>query len=389
LCWFYQTAIIESCVPFHRDRRADADTPAAKPVLTGRTHPSGSSQNLKEEITVKKTTLAAAAGLAASALLLAGCGGSTGGDDVAEGETYDWDMTITVSETSTWYEGAEKFGELLNEKSDGRMNLTVFANEQLSGGDPAAGVEMLSNGDKAFSYNSPIIYSGIDPRFSAITAPFLYADYAEADAAIADGGAEVYAKLTEDMGIKMLGFGESGFRQITNSERELTQPDDIKGLKLRVAGSELFLNIYKELGADPVTMNFSEVFTSLQNGTIDGQENPFDVIYSNGLMEVQGYLSVWNYVYDPLILGMNQELYEGLSDEDKKIVEEAAAEANAFQIELSREKEATQLAEMEQQMTVTKLNAEQLAAFRAALQPVYDAYESKWTPEVAEAVQPK
>ena len=342
---------------------------------------------------MKKTTLVA--GLAASVLLLAGCsgnagggtGGSGGGD--AEGATYDWDMTITVSETSTWYAGAEKFGELLNEKSDGRMTLNVFANEQLSGGDPAAGVEMLANGDKAFSYNSPIIYSGIDPRFSAITAPFLYADYAEADAAIADGGAAAYETLTDAMGIKMLGFGESGFRQVTNSKHEILAPSDIKGLKLRVAGSELFLNIYKELGADPVTMNFSEVFTSLQNGTIDGQENPFDVIYSNGLMEVQDYLTVWNYVYDPLILGMNKDMFEALSDEDKKIFEEAAAEANEYQIKLSRDKEAEQLAEMEDQMTVTTLTADQLAVFREALQPVYDAYESKWTTEVLEAVQPK
>lgn len=337
---------------------------------------------------MKKKTLVAV--FAASALALSGCasGGTAdaGGDSEA---TYDWDMTITVSEASTWWAGAEKFGELLAEKSDGRMTLNLFANEQLSGGDPAAGVEMLTNGDKTFSYNSPIIYSGIDPRFSAITAPFLYKDYAEADAAIADGGADAYGKLTEDLNIKMLGFGESGFRQITNNKLEITKPEDIKGLKLRVAGSELFLNIFKELGADPVTMNFSEVFTSLQNGTIDGQENPFDVIYSNGLMEVQDYLSVWNYVYDPLILGMNLDQYNELSDADKKIVDEASAEANAFQIDLSRGAEADQLAEMKKQMTVSELTPEQLTAFREALQPIYDAYSAKWTPEVLEAVQPK
>lgn len=334
----------------------------------------------------KKMTLVAAA-FAASALTLTACGGGTGDGASAEGETYSWDMTITVSETSTWWAGAEKFAELLDEKSDGRMTVNLFANEQLSGGDPAAGVEMLANGDKAFSYNSPIIYSGIDSRFSAITAPFLYADYDEADAAIADGGAEAYMGLTEDMGIKMLGFGESGFRQITNSKKEITEPGDIPGLKVRVAGSDLFLDIYQELGADPVSMNFAEVFTSLQNGTIDGQENPFDVIYSNGLMEVQDYLTVWNYVYDPLILGMNLEMYEALSDEDQAIVDEAAAEANEYQINLSRENEATQLAEMEEEMTVTTLDADQLQAFREAMQPVYDRYESKWTAEIADAVK--
>ena len=336
---------------------------------------------------MKKTTLVAA--LAASALALTACSGGSATGGSADGGTYSWDMTITVSETSTWWAGAEKFAELLDEKSDGRITLNIFANEQLSGGDPAAGVEMLANGDKAFSYNSPIIYSGIDPRFSAITAPFLYADYDEADAAIADGGAEAYERLTEEMGIKMLGFGESGFRQLTNGKHEVTTPDDVKGLKLRVAGSELFLDIYKQLGADPVTMNFSEVFTSLQNGTIDGQENPFDVIYSNGLMEVQDYLTVWNYVYDPLILGMNLDLYESLSDEDQAIVAEAAAEANAYQVALSRDNEAQQLAEMKEQMTVTELTADQLAVFRESMQPVYDLHADKWTAEVAEAVRPE
>lgn len=339
---------------------------------------------------MKKTSLAAV--LAASVLALTACsaGGGTDKSDGAgaAGQTNEWDMTITVSETSTWYAGAEKFAELLDEKSDGRMKLNIFANEQLSGGDPAAGVEMLSNGGKAFSYNSPIIYSGIDPRFSAINAPFLYANYDEADAAIAGGGAKAYEKLTEDMGIKMLGFGESGFRQLTNSKKEITSPDDVRGLKLRVAGSPLFLDIFRELKADPITMNFSEVFTSLQNGTIDGQENPFDVIYSNGLMEVQDYLTVWNYVYDPLILGMNLDMYNGLSDDDKTIVDEAAAEANSFQINLSRESESKQLAEMEKLMTVTTLTPKQIEVFRQAMQPVYETQADKWTDEVAEAVKP-
>lgn len=338
---------------------------------------------------LKKKTAFAAALLASTALVLTACSGGGGGSASGDGEeTYNWDMTITVSETSTWWAGAEKFADLLDEKSDGRMTLNLFANEQLSGGDPAAGVEMLASGNKTFSYNSPIIYSGLDSRFSAITAPFLYADHEEADKAMANGGVEAYEKLTEEMGIKMLGFGESGFRQVTNNTREVTEPADLKGLKLRVAGSDLFIDILQELQADPVSMNFAEVFTSLQTGAIDGQENPVDVIYSNGLVEVQDYLTLWNYVYDPLILGMNLEQYNSLSDDDKKIVDEAAAEANEFQVNLTRESEETQLAEMEKEMTVTTLDEAQLEAFRKAMEPVYDEYQAKWTPEVAEAVKP-
>lgn len=336
----------------------------------------------------KKQILVAA--IIASALTLTACSGGSGANDgpAAEGETYNWDMTISSSEASTWWAGAEKFGELLAEKSDGRMKLSVFAGDQLSGGDQVAGLEMLTNGDKAFAYYSTVIYSGVDPRFGAVNAPFLYESHEQADETLASTASDAYSKLTEDLDIQFLGFGESGFRQITNSKRPITTPEDVHGLKLRVAGPQLFLDIFRELGADPITMNFAEVFTSLQNGTIDGQENPIDAIYANGLPEVQEYMSVWNYVYDPLILGMNIDLFNSLSAGDQKIVIEAAAEANEFQIAVTREAEAKQLVEMKETMTVSELSPEQIAAFREALRPVYDLYADKWTAEVAEAVKP-
>lgn len=330
-----------------------------------------------------------AASVAALGLLLTGC--SSGGAGAAEGKgaSYNWDFTITVSDTSSWHAGAEKFAEVLDKESDGRMKVNIFANEQLSGGDAAAGVEQLMNGDKAFSYNSTIIYSGIDPRFGAINSPFLYTDYAEADAAIAAGGLDAYKKLSNEFKIELLGFGESGFRQITNSKHEILAPEDLAGLKLRVPGSSLFLEIFKTLGADPTSMNFSEVFTSLQNGTIDGQENPYDVIYSNGLAEVQKYMSTWNYVYDPLMLGMNKEIFDGLSADDQAIVQRAAAEANKLQVEENRSRGDKQLAEMKKTMTVSELTPEQVDAFRSKMAPVYEKFKSVWTEPLVTAVTPK
>lgn len=324
------------------------------------------------------------------ALMLTACGsGSSNAGAGAEGETYNWDFTVTVSDTSSWYLGAERFAEILNDESDGRITVNVYANEQLSGGDPAAGVEQLMNGDKAFSYNSTIIYSGIDPRYGAINAPFLYTDYEEADAAIEAGALDAYKELANEHGVELLGFGESGFRQITNNSKEIATPDDLKALKFRVPGSSMFLDIYSEMGADPITMNFSEVFTSLQNGTIDGQENPYDVIASNGLMEVQDYLTIWNYIYDPLMLGMNKEMYDELSDSDKELVQKAAAEANELQKETNRERGEEQLEEMKSTMTVTELDEQQVSVFRDSMAPIYDKYESVWTADLSEAVKPK
>jgi len=324
------------------------------------------------------------------ALVLTGCSsGVTDSSNDSGLPSYEWDFTITVSDKSSWNAGAERFAEVLDEESDGRIKVNIFTNEQLSGGDSAAGVEQLMNGDKAFSYNSTIIYSGIDPRFGVINAPFLYDSYETADAAIEAGALDAYKELSAEFDVQLLGFGESGFRQITNSKHEIHSPDDLEGLKFRVPGSSLFLSIFKELGADPISMNFSEVFTSLQTGTIDGQENPYDVIYSNGLTEVQDYMSVWNYIYDPLVLGMNKGMYDALSDDDKALVEMAAAEANKVQKSENRARESDQLAEMSEVMTVSELSAAELAVFSDAMGSVYDEFTDAWTPELLAAVRPE
>ncbi|MCW2131234.1 tripartite ATP-independent transporter solute receptor, DctP family [Arthrobacter sp. VKM Ac-2550] len=318
---------------------------------------------------------------------LAGC--SANASDSGGAESYNWDFTVTVGDGTTWYLGAEKFAEVLDEESDGRIQVNIFANEQLSGGDAAAGIEQLMNGDKAFSYNSTITWSGIDPRYGAINAPFLYKDYAEAEAAINGGALDAYKELAHESNVELLGFGESGFRQVTNNVHPITKPSDLANMKLRVPGSSLFLDLYTALGADPITMDFSEVFTSLQNGTIDGQENPYDVIYSNGLAEVQEHLTVWNYVYDPLMLGMNKDLYDSLSDEDKALVEKAAAEANKVQIAENRKRETEQLEAMKGSMNVAELDESQIKAFREAVSPVHDKFEPIRTEALVSAVQPK
>lgn len=335
---------------------------------------------------MKRKTWAGTAAALTLTVSMSACG--QGVADGESGETYNWDFTVTTSESSTWYEGAELFAETLREESGGRMNVSIFTNEQLSGGDPAAGVEQLMNGEKAFSYNSTIIYAGLDPKFGAINAPFLYTSLEEAEAAIDNGGRAAYEELSENKGVKMLGFGESGFRQLTNSVQTIDDPSDLEGVKMRIPGIGLFTDAFKLMGANPTTMNFSEVFTSLQQGTIDGQENPIDVIYSAGLEEVQDYLTIWNYVYDPLILGMNQELFDSLSESDQQIVLDAAEEANELQIEQNRAKEADQLEELEGSMEVTELSPDQVAEFQDAMAPLFDDYESIWGADLAAAVQP-
>lgn len=323
----------------------------------------------------------------ASGLVLTACGGGDGAN--ADGETYEWDFTVTTGNTSTWYEGAELFAEQVDEKSGGRMTVNIFPNEQLSNGNTVAGLEQLMNGEKELSFNSTIIYASIDPKFGAVNAPFLYTDLDQARATLEATGIEAYKEASAEHGVQLLAMGESGFRQLTNSRGPVRTPEDLKALKIRIPGIGLFDDIYKQLGANPTTMTFSEVFTALQQGTIDGQENPIDIIYTSGLNEVQDHLTVWNYVYDPLILGMNKDVYDSMSSEDQAIVDEAAKAAAELQIKNNRDKEDGELEELRSTMEVIELTEDEAGAFREAMNPVYEQYQDIWGEDLATAVTPE
>ncbi len=202
-------------------------------------------------------------------------------------------------------------------KTNGEVEVKVYPNEQLSGGNQGKGVEMLRNGAIDISFHSNIIYSIMDERFGVISLPWLLPDYETVDEKLNGTGGEAINEILDEIGIVGLGFGENGFRQITNSKRPIKTPEDMEGLKIRIPGIKMYISLYKALGSDPQAMNFAEVFTSLQQKAIDGQENPTDIISSSKIYEVQEYLSVWNYSYDAIILGINKDKFE--SFDEKKL----------------------------------------------------------------------
>jgi TRAP-type transport system periplasmic protein len=320
-------------------------------------------------------------------IVLAGCGNVSSGAS-NEKKDYNLKMSITVSESSTWYKAAAHFAKEVKEKTDGRIKVKVYANEQLSAGAPAKGVEMLLKGSIDLSYHSPIIYSVFDKRLGVVTAPFLFKNLEEADEKMNGEGGEALKEILLENGIEPLGFGESGFRQVTNNVRPIKSPEDIENMKIRIPGIEMYVDLWRELGADPTTMDFSEVFTALQQGTIDGQENPVDVIRSAKLEEVQKYISMWNYSYDPLIFGMNKEKFDSMHPDDQKIIKTAAENANKYQIKLAREKEKKQIEELKAAgMEIYYPTDAEIEAFRKASEKIYEKYESVWGSELLEAFQ--
>lgn len=336
---------------------------------------------------LKKKYGVTALGLSA-ALILGACGSDQAENDASAdgGQEYDLKMSVTVSDSSTWYEAAEKLKEDLAEESDGRINLELYANEQLSGGDSGKAVEGLSKGSIDLTFNSTIIYSILDDRFGVASAPFLFNNTDEVDQVFNGKGGEMLKEILAEKGVHALGYGQNGFRQLTNSKLEVKTPEDLAGLKIRIPGITMYTDLYRELGTDPQTMTFSEVFTALQQGTIDGQENPVDVIHSSKLNEVQDYMTLWNYSYDPLVLGMNKELYDSMSDEDKELFDRLGKEAADYQIEIAREKEAQQIEELEAAgMQIYTPTEDEIAQFQEAVQPVYEKYTDIWGADLLNA----
>lgn len=325
--------------------------------------------------------------------LISACSSNDDGDtSESTGDSNDemkLEMSVTTNESSTWFIAAQKLADDIEDATDGRITIDVFSDEQLSGGDSGKTVELLSKGNIDLTFNSTIIYSALDDRFGVASAPFLFNDLDDADAVFNGEGGEMLKDVLREKGVEPLGYGENGFRQVTNSKHQIKGPEDVKGLKIRIPGITMYTDLFRELGSDPSTMTFSEVFTALQQGTIDGQENPIDVISSSKLNEVQDYITMWNYSYDPLVLGINKKLFDSLSEEDQELFETLGAEAAEYQVEIAREKEEEQIEELKETgMDFYYPTEEEIEDFRETVQPVYDKYESIWGEDLLEAFTP-
>ena len=283
---------------------------------------------------------------------------------------------IAVSENSTWYPGAQKFAQLIKERTQGKYVVDLYTSDQLAAGNIIKGLEMLRMGAVDIDMRSTIIYTTVDPRFTVPLMPWLIPSYAEADKALEGPGGEIIFDMVRENGIEPLAFGESGFRQVTNNTHAILSPADLKGLKIRVPTIKMFISLFKSLGADPTSINFGELFAALQQGTVDGQENPPDVIASARLQEVQKFMTLWNASYDPIIMGASKKLWKKLDAKEKAIFSASAKEAMAFQKKLARKKNAELIQEFKaRKLQVSSLTPAQIEAFRKAAKPVYDQYK--------------
>jgi tripartite ATP-independent transporter DctP family solute receptor len=320
----------------------------------------------------------------AGLFLLPGCG--NGRDDGAQITRLK--LSHITAPGSAWDLGAQKFAELLHEKSGGGMEVDIYPQAQLANRNQQAELNLMQSGVIDFSFESSIILAlFLDRRFDVFNLPWAFEDYAAAHAAV-DGELWTQAKeWLKAKGIHILAAGDNGFRQLTNSSHPVEKPEDLVGLQIRVAGSPLFLDTFRTLDAAPQTMNFGEVFTALRQGTVDGQENPLSIIDTSRLDEVQTHLTLWNYVYDPIFLCISEKKWGGFSPEEQAMIEEAAREAMAWQRQyVEKQDEELPRALAERGMKVRNLTAAERSAFRAKMGPVWNRAAEVIGKELVESV---
>jgi tripartite ATP-independent transporter DctP family solute receptor len=281
-----------------------------------------------------------------------------------------------VNEQHPSYLAGKKFEELVEAKLPGKYDVQVYANAQL--GDDVRATEGVRMGTLEMVATSASPLTGLVPEFNVFDLPFIVPSEKAADA-IYDGpvGAKLAAAL-EPKGIKLLAYYENGFRQLTNSVREVKSPADMKGLKIRTMQNPIHLEAFRAMGANPTPMPFSEVFTALQQKTIDGQENPIPTIWLSKFYEVQKYVSLTGHVYGPHILLIGKKLFDSFPAEDQKIIAAAAKESAVYQRTVNRKMNSDFVADLKKAgVTVVELTPEQKKAFQEACAPVYAGWEPK------------
>jgi TRAP-type transport system periplasmic protein len=296
---------------------------------------------------------------------------SSGADAQISERTLRWAQQNSLEHPQG--QGAQKFSQLVEQKSGGKIKVRVFASGQL-GGD-IQNISALQGGTLDLMVLNAGLLSAQVKDFAVFDLPFLFNTPEEADA-VADGavGKKMFDKLQEK-GLVGLGYFDLGFRNVTNSRRPITKLEDFSGIKLRVLQSPLFIDLFNTLGANTVAMPFPEVYTALEQKVIDGQENPFTVIRDSKFSEVQSYLSVTRHIYNPQSVIMGKRTWDKLSADEKKIIQDAADEAESYQRKVSREQASKALEDLTKAgMKVNEIAPQEMARIRDKIKPVIDKY---------------
>ena len=298
----------------------------------------------------------------------------------------EYKMSLVLGTAFPWGKGGELWANKVRERTNGRINIKLYPGVSLIQGDQTREFSALRQGVIDMAVGSTINWSPQVKQLNLFSLPFLQPDYAAIDALTQGNvGKQLFATL-DKAGVVPLAWGENGFREISNSKHAIKSPADLKGMKIRVVGSPLYLETFTALGANPTQMSWADAQPAMASGAVDGQENPISVYMAAKLQTVgQKHMTLWGYVADPLMFVVNKQVWASWTPEDQAIVRQAAIDAGKEQIAIARKGmvEADQPLVKELQaagVTVTKLSQAEHDAFAKATRPVFD----KWKKQIGE-----
>jgi len=270
----------------------------------------------------------------------------------------------------------DSFKKHVEDKTNGRISVEIYPNAQL--GSDRQTIEAVQLGTLEMCCPAAAVLTGFNPKFQVLDLPFLFKDKAAAYKAL-DGelGQTLSKELLNSAGIRSFCYGENGFRNITNNKGPITKPEDLQGVKIRTMESPVHMASFKAIGANPTPIAFGELYTALQQKTVDAQENPIPIIFTSKFYEVQKYLTLSGHFYASCPLLINEKFFKSLSEGDQKVLEEAALAWLDDQRNYSEKQTDEMIKELEKEMEVNELTAEQKDAFIKAVRPVYDEYRDQ------------
>lgn len=292
-------------------------------------------------------------------------------------------LAHVVSTSAPYHIGALEFAKLVDQKTKGQLKIEIYPGGQLGKGEREC-IEGLQIGtiDLVATSTGPV--GGFVPQMLVVDLPFLFRDNGHVDKVLDGPIGEGLLKDLSKAGIKGIAFWENGFRNLTNNKRPVNKPEDVKGLKLRTMENEVHMDAFRTLGADPTPMTWGEVYTSLQQGVIDGQENPINIIRTHKIYEVNKNLALTGHVYSPALLLMNEKKFNSLSPDLQKTLVEAGKEAAKFERKFIRDNEAKMLEELKGfGMQVTTPDKK---LFQKATEPTYKKYESRFGKDLIDKI---
>ncbi|PXX98373.1 TRAP transporter substrate-binding protein [Halomonas sp. LBP4] len=290
-------------------------------------------------------------------------------------------LAHNAAEGNPKWDASERFAELVEEGTNGQLIVDVGGNAQY--GDDMEALTQMRMGTLALSTNSQGATSSVVPQFSVLGLPFLFDSLPTAWKVMDGEVGDELKKLAEEHNLVLLALWDNGIRHVSNNVHPIETPEDLNGLKIRTPPDEMTVDIFEALGANPTPMNFSELYIALEQGVVDGQENPLMNIHSSKLYEVQDYISLTGHKYESTPLLMSKAVWDTLTPEQKEVIEEAAVEAGEFNRQASLQADEDLRSEMEE--AGVAFNEVEKQPFIEATSSVYDLWREKY-PELVEMV---